>query len=401
MVLQHAEQFVYALFKDKLSSLYTYHNYSHTLRVVAAAEKLCKGEKIGGEEKLAVMLAAWFHDTGYVAGPTDHEEESIRIFHSFLKTLSPDENVPGESTISLVESLIRITRMGSQPQTLAESIICDADCAHFGKKDFAKISELLREEWKLTTQRDFSELEWTAGNRDMLSQKHRFYTEYAKRKWQPQKDRNIAALQEKMLKLEKQEDVQDEKKRTKRKKAEKEKKPDRGIDTMMKVTLNNHTQLSQIADSKANILLSVNAIIISVALSTIVPKLDNTTNDHLVVPTFILLFFSVVSIIFAILSTRPKVTSGVFTRQDIQDRKVNLLFFGNFYRMPLDEYLWAMNELMESKDYLYDTMISDLYYLGLVLERKYKLLRITYNVFMVGIVVSVIAFVVAFRNSLV
>jgi hypothetical protein len=157
--------------------------------------------------------------------------------------------------------------------------------------------------------------------------------------------------------------------------------------------------LSEIADSKANILLSVNAIIISISLSTLIPKLDSPSNAHLVIPTFVLVMFSVVSIIFAILSTRPKVTSGTFTPKDVEDRKVNLLFFGNFYKMPYQDYETAVNEMMKDRTYLYNSMIKDLYYLGLVLERKYRLLRITYNIFMVGIIVSVLTFVIAFKNS--
>jgi hypothetical protein len=181
------------------------------------------------------------------------------------------------------------------------------------------------------------------------------------------------------------------------KKKDKE-KPERGIDTLFRVTLGNHTRLSGIADSKANILLSVNAIIISIALSTIIPKLDSPKNAHLVVPTFIMLMSSVITIIFAILSTRPKVTSGFFTRGDVEARKVNLMFFGNFYKMPLEDYDWAMNEMMKDRDYLYSTMIKDLYYLGLVLQRKYNLLRIAYNFFMFGLIITVISFVIAFKS---
>jgi nitrate reductase gamma subunit len=189
-----------------------------------------------------------------------------------------------------------------------------------------------------------------------------------------------------------------ETKKKKTKKDTKKEKPDRGVDTLFRITLSNHTRLSGIADSKANILLSVNAIIISIALSSLIPKLDNVNNSHLVIPTFIMLMFSVVSIIFAILSTRPKVTTGIFTRQDIEDKKVNLLFFGNFYKMPLEEYEWAVNEMMKDKAYLYNSMIKDLYFLGVVLEKKYRLLRITYNIFMIGIIISVISFVIAFNS---
>ena len=112
-----------------------------------------------------------------------------------------------------------------------------------------------------------------------------------------------------------------------------------------------------------------------------------------------MLLFSVITIIFAILSTKPKVTSGEFTKEDLKNRKVNLLFFGNFYKMNLDDYTPAVREMMEDRDYLYDSMIRDLYYLGVVLNRKYRLLSITYQIFMVGIIVSVIAFVFAFWTS--
>ena len=110
-----------------------------------------------------------------------------------------------------------------------------------------------------------------------------------------------------------------------------------------------------------------------------------------------MMIFSVISIIFAILSTRPKVTSGTFTRKDIEDKKVNLLFFGNFYKMPLEEYEWAVNEMMKDREYLYGSMIKDLYFLGKVLNRKYALLRTTYTIFMIGIIVSVGFFIYAFK----
>jgi hypothetical protein len=78
--------------------------------------------------------------------------------------------------------------------------------------------------------------------------------------------------------------------------------------------------------------------------------------------------------------------------------KSKFTFFWNFYKMPLEEYEWAVNEMMKDNAYLYNSMIKDLYFLGVVLEKKYRLLRITYNIFMIGIIISVIAFVVAFNS---
>ena len=173
--------------------------------------------------------------------------------------------------------------------------------------------------------------------------------------------------------------------------------PERGIETMFRVTLKNHITLSNIADTKANILLSVNAIIVSLVLSSLVSKLDNPSNKYLIIPTVIFVLFTVASIILSILATRPNVTSGKFTKEDVANKKVNLLFFGNFHKMSLKDFEWAMGEMMLDRDYLYSSMKKDLYFLGLVLDKKYKILRLTYSVFMVGIIVSVIAFAIAFK----
>ncbi|CAC9975600.1 HD domain-containing protein [Flavobacterium sp. WLB] len=389
-LIEQSEDFVGNLLKDKLSNLYSYHNFNHTFTVVSAVKELCKKEDVESDDKEALLVAAWFHDTGYIQGYEDHEAKSVKIAVDFLK-----EKGKSEKFIELVSSLILATAKDYYPKTHLEKIIKDADYAHLMGTEYVTTCELLRLELKNTGIVNFSNAEWTKENLNFLLNKHRFYTDYALKKWQPLKEKNLILIQKK---INKQELKAAEELEKETKKSEKVEKPDRGVDTLFRVTLGNHTRLSGIADSKANILLSVNAIIISIALSSIIPKLDSPKNAHLVIPTFIMLMSSVITIIFAILSTRPKVTSGVFTREDIENKKINLLFFGNFYKMPLEEYDWAMNEMMKDRDYLYSNMIKDLYYLGLVLQRKYNLLRIAYNLFMFGIIVTVIAFVIAFKS---
>ena len=385
-LVNQVQDFVTDLIKGKLSSVYTYHNLDHTVGVVNAVTVLCDEEKVSPSEKEILLIAAWFHDTGYTKGCENHEEFSAEIATEFLKV-----NNKSDEYISNVSSLIKATIKEYIPQTLLEKIIKDADFYHILNADYIFECECLRQEWEKVDNKVFSDMEWALENEFFLSKVHQFYTPYAIEHWQPLKEKNIKRLRKKIKKM-------NEELGKGNKRKEKEDKPDRGIDTLFRVTLGNHTRLSGIADSKANILLSVNAIIISIALSTLIPKLDSPKNVHLVVPTFIMLMSSVITIIFAILSTRPKVTKGVFTKKDIEYKKVNLLFFGNFYKMPLTDYQWAMNEMMKDREYLYNSMIKDLYYLGIVLEKKYRLLRIAYNIFMIGIVLSVIAFVFAFKT---
>ncbi|AKK73142.1 phosphohydrolase [Chryseobacterium sp. P1-3] len=388
-ILHKAKNYVEILFKDKLSSVYFYHNFIHTAYTVNKAEEIMKNTPVSDEDQEKVLVALWFHDTGYIECAQNHEERSVEIMKSFLH----QENY-AENYIQDVEKLILATKISYEPKNLLEKIVKDADFSHFAGHDYNDISDALRKEWELTNVRCFSNEEWNAGNLDMLKNRHTYYTDYAKEHWEPLKKKNIKKIEKK---LEKEEVKKEDKKDNAEGKKEKE-KSDRSVDTLFRVTLNNHTRLSDIADSKANILLSVNAIIISVCLSVLVPKLDAPKNSHLILPSFILLLSSVLTIIFAILSTKPNVTKTTFTAQDIVNRKVNLLFFGNFHQMLFDDYHNAMKDLIKDRDYIYDSMVKDLYYLGKVLDRKYKLLSITYKIFMAGIIISVLSFGAAFLS---
>ncbi|MCK5702311.1 MAG: phosphohydrolase, partial [Cyclobacteriaceae bacterium] len=166
--------------------------------------------------------------------------------------------------------------------------------------------------------------------------------------------------------------------------------------SMFKLTARNQINLSSIADNKSNILISLNGIIISLGLAALATNFRD--EPAIILPTVIFIVFSLSTIILAILSTRPNISTGKFTKDDIKQKKVNMLFFGNFYKMELAEYEWAIKEMINDDQYLYSTMTKDQYSLGKVLAKKYKLLRWAYNIFMVGIVVSVIAFLLVFMQ---
>jgi hypothetical protein len=168
---------------------------------------------------------------------------------------------------------------------------------------------------------------------------------------------------------------------------------ERGIQTMFRTTSNNHFELSGLADSKANIMISVNAIILSITLTVLLGRIVYYT--QFIIPTVILIAVCLAAVIFAILATRPSVNSGKFSEEDIRNKKTNLLFFGNFHKMTLEEYQWGMNEMLKDREYLYNSMIKDIYFLGVVLAKKFKYLRISYTIFMWGLIVAVIAFGIA------
>jgi hypothetical protein len=168
----------------------------------------------------------------------------------------------------------------------------------------------------------------------------------------------------------------------------------RGVETMFRNIYRTQISLSSIADNKAHIMLSINAIIVSIVLSNLVKHLEKY--PQLRIPTFLLLGVCLLGVVFAILTTRPKVTRGEVTLEDIRKKRANLLFFGNFYKMTLEDYQWGMMEMLKDTEFLYSTMTRDLYYMGIVLAKKYQYLRICYGIFMYGLILAVLLFAVEF-----
>ncbi|MHA4811163.1 Pycsar system effector family protein [Flavitalea flava] len=194
----------------------------------------------------------------------------------------------------------------------------------------------------------------------------------------------------------KEEKSKEEKSKDDKSKEDKDKKKEpkdagRGIDTVFRIASNNNQRLSIQADNKAHIMITVNSIIISVLLSLLLRKIED--HQNLAIPSIILLTVNLVTIIFSILATRPHIPEGTFTKADLDEKKVNLLFFGNFYNMSLEDYAEGMWQMMGDRDFLYGSLVRDVYYQGIALGRKFKWLRVSYNVFMFGLIISVIAFV--------
>jgi len=385
-IVEKTEQYVSNLLTNELDPRFLYHNLRHTQRVVKSTKELLNFYDLKDKQEEWLLLAAWLHDVGYIKGTEQHEETSSEIAKAYL-----NEQGYGSEDIAEVCNLILATQMSHEPTNLLEEIIKDADISHFAQKSYWETTDFLREELKKLGIADYSSKEWRDKNIKMFRTQHRFYTEYAKENWDKGKEKNLRQL----LKEKKTEKTIAKKEALKAK--YKNESPDRSIQTLYRVTLNNHLKLSDIADTKANILLSVNAIIISLVLANLLTKLDNPSNTYLIYPTLILILFSIVTMTLSVLATRPNITTGKFTKEDVEQKKVNLLFFGNFHQMELSEYEWALKELIKDKEYVYNSLTKDLYYLGLVLNKKYKILRITYNIFMLGMIISVLAFGIAFR----
>ncbi len=391
-ILSNASQYVNDLLREKLPSWAVYHNFNHTAEIVEAVKEIGESSKLSKTEMEIALLAAWFHDTGYIEGADGHEARSADIASAFLR----EHGYPADR-IERVAGCIKATMVPQNPKNLLEEVLCDADMVHLGKKKFFEKSDLMRLEFERRMDKSFSDLEWLNNSIEFLA-RHQYHTKYAREAFSKRSEKNMIRLQERIRDASEMDGERLAKVEAKQEKnalkEEQKKRPERGIETMFRVVPKNHLDLSGLADHKANILISTTAVIKAIVFSSLISKLD--TNPHLIIPTFILLTVSLSTMIFAILATRPIVTTGRFTREDIEQKRANLLFFGNFHRMPLEDFQWGMNEMMKDREYLYDSMVKDLYFLGKVLGVKYRYLRIAYTIFMYGLIVSVVAFGIAF-----
>ncbi len=168
----------------------------------------------------------------------------------------------------------------------------------------------------------------------------------------------------------------------------------RGIETMFRTSYRVHQDLVGLADSKANIMISVNGLIISITLAALAPRIGGL--PLLVLPVSILLLGCLAALVFAVLAARPRVSSQPLTLEDIDRNDANILFFGNFVNLSEGDFVEGMKDLMLTPDHLYINMVRDLYGLGQVLKKKFQLLRISYTVFMIALILGVGGFVLVF-----
>ena len=386
--------YVRELYNSNPRPEFKYHNLAHVEEVVQRAGYIAGHHDLTENEFLVLILAAWFHDVGYLFTSQEfHEEKSAEIATEFLqnKSLSPE-------IIGMVQDTIKATKMPQNPVTQIEKILCDADLFHLGTEAFDSTDDQVKKETELRINQLISDDVWREISLKLMDI-HQFHTEFCQKLLQPGKTENLKKLlQQKIPDLEKPNSNQENKPAFSgatppKKKKEKAKTSNRSVQTMFRINAANQMRLSDMADNKAHILLTINSVIISVLISFIFRKLE--TESKLLIPALSFLFTSLVTLVSAILVTRPKVNRSHFTAEDVQNRKVNLLFFGSFHSVKYEDYEAGMKEMIKNKDYLQSSIIRDNYNLGKVLERKYRKLNFAYGFFMFGFVISVISFIIA------
>ena len=375
--LPNAREYVYNVFKLNFSQHFLYHNFRHFYETVEMAKEICEYYGIEGEEAEDIEIAAWFHDLGYYRDYEQHEKYSIELAAEFMR-----EREYPEHRIERVNQLILCTKLNIKPTNFLEEILVDADLHNIGKDSFFSRGKHLKHEWNHFLNKDMDEVEWEREQLDFLVNTD-FHTSYCILKFSEQRGKNIQAQEEVLSKMEEKENNR--------------LTPKRGKETMYQSLYSTHINLSSIADSKANMMISINTVILSVIITVIGGGFTFTESAFIkhirfVVPVCLLLIGSLTSVIFAVLSASPKVTNSKIDKEEIFTDKSSLLFFGNFTALDLSEFMEGMKKMWSNKDMIYSHMTIDIYFLGKVLKKKYRLLNISYMTFLLSLVLCVLSF---------
>lgn len=376
-IIDQARHYVSEELRARLAPHCTYHNVGHTMAVYDAAIRLARDSHLDSTAAEHLGLAALFHDIGYIDGADDHEARSSVKAGDWLTANNYDEN-----GIKIIQELILSTKVDSTPTTIEQQILRDADMQHLAQDNYVQRSLALKTEMEAEGKTGpLSLKQWLKKNLVFFAN-HQYQSPAGIEAYREGKKHNYRVLKKELKGL------SNKKRKAKRSQIAQNK----AASMQFKTALRNHIDLSAIADNKANMMLSVNALILTISIPAIGVQLAD--RPRLLIPFALLLVTCILSIIFATLATKPIKMTGLTSLTDIESGKGNLFFFGNFFQMPRKDYERGINLILKDEQRLESAIVMDLYHLGRALGGKYRYLRICYNLFMYGLIATTVSFLV-------
>ena len=386
-VAEQARAFVLRLFDQRQDARLLVHNYAFANEVARRVQVIAEGEAAGPDVLEQALLAAWLYPTGYLYDYRDPAHFSAEFARQFFS----QADYPKQGQEQVLNSIHAIAE-GRPPSGKVECILNDAVQAAAYLQEKGEGLPLLRLEREFLLGQQHSKVEWA---RILLEEllRVKLHTHHAQAHFQPALAQAIHGCRRI---LEKQKNREEEDGGGDGRFLSLESKvPVRGVQTFFRTNYRNHINLSSIADNKANIMISVNAILVSVLITFLSYRNIGENSPQILLPVVLFLVTGMASLIFAVLSARPKVTTLNREGAPMEEIRRNVVFFGNFVHLRPDQFEQAMEEVFNDSELLYGNMVRDLYYLGKVLDKKYRYLSISYNIFMVGFIATVGTFLIA------
>jgi len=392
-IVQEALRYSLSTFNDNHDRKAVYHNYQFCISVCEKITEIIEEESnIDTNDAQQAQLAAIFYTLGIV----DNRKSPLPSAQLLWKEFSAKHAIATDS-IKAVTDCLKSFFENQIKNTDAKKLLEDGIHAQIYAQEDATQIALYKMECQSYSDTDISNLEWNTQQYEKL-QDITFHFPYSKLQYKPLISQNLLDYAQKIKRNKRNGPKAWEHEKLRNFQNLEKRLPSDATQTFFRANFRNHINLSAIADQKANIMISVNAIMISVLISVLSYRNITETNPKVIVPVVIFLIAGLASLICAVLSARPKVTSLNRSNMPIEELQRNIVFFGNFVHLNLEQYEEAMDAMFRDNELIYGNMTRDLYYLGKVLQQKYSYLSISYNVFMVGFVATVLTFLVAFLS---
>jgi hypothetical protein len=360
-----------------------YRGYKRSRELVDDCREIAKGSKLNGDAGQIVLLSAWFYDAGFAVAKKGAREKSIEIARDFLSRQGQPESV-ADAVAACIEGVA-----GGQdgPDGPAGAILHDALLAPLGSKSYLAQAELFRLEEEQRTGKVYSDLEWTQNRIDYLNNNN-YHTRWAQLEYEGRKAKTLARLHRRLRRH------LEEATEQKAEEAKITKNEGRTFAGLFGDLSRNQLRLLSIADRRSSTMIHVNAIMISLVVGMVVRTIDHHRN--LLVPTIVLLCVNVAVIVLSILSMRAK-RENLLEGESADDGK--LLLVTNEENITLASYLQRMTALVSDGPALQAAMMEYLYYARKRLIHRRRSLKLTYDIFIYGLAVSVALFVVAILRA--
>lgn len=384
--IEAAAAYVKERFNDKLEPKFLFHNFAYSEEIAEKAEELAEKAGLEDREKELLIIAAYFYPLGYIGGPQEVPSRSAEELTNWAKR----EGVDVKSGKSSAADWVKKAHDARPNDELPVRLLHDAANSWLGRKRYDRRADLLQLERDAINGKEGDPVKFGEDMQDYLLN-FQYLTTFGLEDFDKRRRKNVSKQQSSNYKVE-QKEV----------KAKTGKNFGRGIDTVYRTAFRTHINLSTIADGKANMMISINTIIISVLLAASGASLSYFEdvffeNPEFLIPLISLLLSSLIAVTFAVFSARPSVTEYKIKKDKlIKSKDASLLYFGNFLKLEKSDFVNYLSNIKLDQGSLYDDLSRDLYDLGSVLHKKYLLLTISYNTFVGGLALAVLSFLAVY-----
>jgi len=381
-IVRLAAQHVFEIFQSAgADTPLVFHNFARTRELVASCRDIAKGSKLEDGDLTVVLLAAWFHDAGYAAARDGDRPKSAELARSFLASQKQPQGLA-----DAVARCIEASDDGAAGN-LVNDVLYDALLVPTATKGYLSEMEQVRLERERRNGEPKTDVEWTQTCIAFL-ESHPFRTRYAQLEYHERRATNLVALH-KLLRKQIEEAARQVAEQTKASKG-----LSRTVEDIFDSLTRNGMRAFAIAERRTATMIQVNGIMISLIVALLPRHVE--THRELIAPTLLLLAVNVSTILVSIYSMRVgrKGMQRVWGA-DAPVYERNLLSLFNQTPLSLDDFIVGMNRLAADPAALKQALLEELYFQRQLMLMRRKMLVISYDVFIIGLAIALLAFGVA------